>query len=133
MAGAFFRPWQRRTSLWPERTRLWTGAERLAGVIRPLDPEALAFLDQGIHGGGTPTHRCSGDCRNHFRQCPDVCVWETLVKKALLAGVAVLSVLSVPGAFARPQVIVGKPKIIYFKISMYPPAKYDGDSLFFGH
>jgi len=26
---------------------------------------------------------------------------------------------------ARPQVVVGKPKIVYFKISLFPPPKYD--------
>jgi len=40
-------PWQRRTNLWPERTNLRTGSERLSGVIRRLDPEALAFFGLG--------------------------------------------------------------------------------------
>jgi len=38
---------------------LGPGSERLRGVIRRLDPEALAyFLDQGTRGGGTPAHGC---------------------------------------------------------------------------
>src|SRR5215831_5636159 len=40
-------PWQRRTNLWRERTNLRTGSERLRGVIRRLDPEALAFFGLG--------------------------------------------------------------------------------------
>ena len=42
-----FRRWQRRTNLWRGRTNLRTGSERLRGVIRHLDPEALAFFAVG--------------------------------------------------------------------------------------
>ena len=54
MAGAFFRPWQRRTNLWRERTNLRTGSERLTGVIRRLDPEALAFFGPGHRSSVRP-------------------------------------------------------------------------------
>jgi hypothetical protein len=49
------------------------------------------------------------------------------MKKALLAGVAALSVLSASVAHAAPRVVVGKPKIITTTIrgSMFPPPKYD--------
>src|SRR5262249_3691889 len=40
-------PWPQRTNLWRERTNLRTGSERLRGVIRRLDPEALAFFGLG--------------------------------------------------------------------------------------
>src|SRR5262245_38755417 len=36
--------WLQRTNLWRERTNLWAGSEPLRGVIRRLDPEALAFF-----------------------------------------------------------------------------------------
>src|SRR5215467_8283859 len=39
--------WLQRTNLWRERTNLRTGLERLRGVIRRLDPEALAFFGLG--------------------------------------------------------------------------------------
>ena len=58
---------------------LGTGSERLTGVIRRLDPEALAFFGPGHLWGGTPAHGCSGDCRDYLWDCPDVCVWEALV------------------------------------------------------
>ena len=52
-----------------------------------------------------------------------------LMKKTLLAGIAVLSVLSASAAHAgqRPHVVVGKPKIVYTTIrgAMFPPPKYD--------
>ena len=47
MVGAFLRPWQRRTNFWRGKTNLRTGAERLTGVIRRLDPKALAFFGPG--------------------------------------------------------------------------------------
>ena len=46
-AGAFFHSWQRRTNLWRGRTNLRTGSERLRGVMRRLDPQALAFFGPG--------------------------------------------------------------------------------------
>jgi hypothetical protein len=57
----------------------------------------------------------------------NICSETLVVKKLLLAGVAALSVLSASAADARPQVIVGKPKVVttYFTIGMLPPAKYD--------
>src|SRR5262249_10659039 len=36
MAGAFFRPWQRRTNLWPEQTNLRPRSERLRGIGPPV-------------------------------------------------------------------------------------------------
>src|SRR5215471_20196554 len=41
------RAWLQRTNLWRERTNLRTGSERLRGVIRRLDPEALSFFGPG--------------------------------------------------------------------------------------
>jgi hypothetical protein len=41
------RAWLQRTNLWRERTDLRTGSERLRGVIRRLDPEALAYFGPG--------------------------------------------------------------------------------------
>jgi hypothetical protein len=39
--------WVQRTNLWRGRTNLTTRSERLKGVIRRLDPEALAFFGSG--------------------------------------------------------------------------------------
>jgi len=39
--------------------------------------------------------------------------------------VTFLMVSTVLPVHARPQVVVGKPKIVYFKISLFPPPKYD--------
>jgi hypothetical protein len=48
------------------------------------------------------------------------------MKAAIIAGCVSLSVLSASAAHARPQVTVGKPKVIvtHFKIEMEPPSKY---------
>src|SRR6516225_11076198 len=39
--------WLQRTNLWRKRTNLRTGSERLTGVIRRLDSEALAYFGPG--------------------------------------------------------------------------------------
>jgi len=74
-----------------------------------------------------------GHMRRSFRQCllqvGAGSVRYILMKKTLLAGIAVLSVLSASAAHAgqRAHVVVGKPKIVYTTIrgAMFPPPKYD--------
>ena len=46
--------WLQQANLWRERTNLRTGSERLTGVIRRLDPEALAFFGPGHRSSVRP-------------------------------------------------------------------------------
>ena len=104
-AGAFFHSWQRRTNLWRERTNLRTGSDSLTGVAND---------------------RPTADVRSHAPVVPPVfgfrvgagSVRYILMKKTLLAGIAVLSMLSASAAHAgqRAHVVVGKPKIVYATI-----------------
>src|SRR5262245_53355741 len=54
------RAWLQRTNLWRERTNLRTGAERLRGVTRRLDPEALAYFGPGHPWWRHPRPRTPG-------------------------------------------------------------------------
>jgi hypothetical protein len=72
------RAWLQRTNLWRERTNLRTGSERLTGVIRRLDPEALAYFGPGIWSSKLLISN-----------------WQFTMKKLLLASV--LAIASFPG------------------------------------